>query len=331
MNEINCNEKGIGKICSRIGLALSTIFIVSTILQALWFGVFEQIPGMGNWLADSTWGMWLGTFVPMYLIGVPVGLLILKKVPGETPQENKLGGKNFVIFLLISFFLMYGGNIIGTVLSFVLSGGEANNALLDYAMDNNPIKILFMVILAPLIEEYIFRKKIIDRTRIYGEKAAVFLSAFTFGLFHMNLFQFFYAFGLGWLFAYIYMRTGRLRYSVMLHGIVNFMGSVVAPAILSMVDLEALTAMDVNATTEEILALYGDMLPGLVLYLLFAFVLVGLAITGLVFLILKCRKLVWREAECQLSGSGAVKTMYINFGMVSFVLLSLSFMIISLL
>ena len=151
MNEINCNEKGTRKIFSRIGLALSTIFVVSTILQALWFGVFEQIPGIGSWLADSTWGMWLGTFVPMYLIGVPVGLLILKKVPGETPQENKIGGKNFVIFLLISFFLMYGGNIIGTVLSFVLSGGEANNALLDYAMDNNPIKILFMVIFAPLI------------------------------------------------------------------------------------------------------------------------------------------------------------------------------------
>lgn len=331
MNDINCNEKGTRKTFSRIGLALSTIFIVSTILQALWFGVFEQIPGIGNWLADSTWGMWLGTFVPMYVIGVPVGLLILKRVPGEAPQENKLGGKNFVIFLLISFFLMYGGNILGTMLSLLLSGGEAQNALMDYAMDTNPLKILVMVILAPLIEEYIFRKKIIDRTRKYGEKAAVFLSAFAFGLFHMNLFQFFYAFGLGWLFAYIYMRTGRLRYSVMLHGIVNFLGSVVAPAILSMVDLEALAAMDPNATAEEIMVLYGDMLPGLVVYLLYAIALIGLAITGLVFLILKCRKLVWRDAQCQLSGRRAVKTIYMNFGMVSFVLLSLSFMIISLL
>jgi len=331
MDEINFNEKQIRKSFSKIGLALSTIFVVSAILQVLWFSVFPLLPGIGVWLSGSTWGMWLGTFVPMYLIAVPVGLLILKQVPGQAPQQNMLGGKNFVIFLLISFFLMYAGNIIGTVLSSVLSGGEANNAVLDYAMDSNPIKILFMVILAPLIEEYIFRKQIIDRTRIYGEKAAVFLSALTFGLFHMNLFQFFYAFGLGWLFAYIYMRTGRMRYCVILHGMINFIGSVVAPAILSMVDLEALAAMDANITTEEMLALYGDMLPGLMLYLLYAFALVGLAITGLVLLILTCRRLIWKEAPCQLPGQQAVKTGYMNFGMITFVLLSLCFMILSLL
>ncbi len=331
MNEISCNEKGAKKIFSRIGLALSTIFIVSTILQALWFGVFEQIPGIGNWLADSTWGMWLGTFVPMYLIGVPVGLLILKRVPGEAPQESRLGGKNFVVFLLISYFVMYAGNIIGTVLSVLFSRGEANNAVLDYAMDTNPLKYLVMVILAPLIEEYIFRKKIIDRTRKYGEKAAIFLSALTFGLFHMNLFQFFYAFGLGWLFAYIYLRTGRLRYSAILHGIVNFMGSVAAPAVLSLVDMDALAGMDPNATAEEIMTLYGDMLPGLVIYMLYAVAMLGLAITGLVFLILKCRQLVWREAECQLPAPKVVKTMYLNLGMVSFVLICLLFIILSLL
>ena len=50
-----------------------------------------------------------------------------------------------------------------------------------------------------------------------------------FGLFHLNLFQFFYAFGLGLMFGYVYMRTSQLRYSIVMHMIINFNGSVLAP------------------------------------------------------------------------------------------------------
>ena len=74
MNEIN--EKGTKKIFSRIGVALCVIFLVSTVMQVVWVYGLGQIPGIGAWLTESSWGMWLGTFVPMYLIGVPVGLLI---------------------------------------------------------------------------------------------------------------------------------------------------------------------------------------------------------------------------------------------------------------
>ena len=111
MNEIN--DKGTKKIFSRIGVALCVIFLVSTVMQVVWVYGLGQLPGIGAWLTESSWGMWLGTFVPMYLIGVPVGLLIFKGIPGEAPQENKLGVGDFFVYLLISFFLMYAGNIIG--------------------------------------------------------------------------------------------------------------------------------------------------------------------------------------------------------------------------
>lgn len=331
MNESLCEIKPVRKVFSRIGLALCVILVVTSVLQILWGVIPTLIWGEGNWLTSSSWGMWLGTFVPIYLIAVPVGLLLLRRLPAEAPGSSKLGAKNFLIYLLIAIFLMYGGNYIGTMLSSILSGGSAENGLMDYAMDTNPLKIVVMVILAPLIEEYVFRKQILDRTRKYGEKIAVFLSALAFGLFHLNLFQFFYAFLLGWLFAYIYMRTGRLRYPVILHGIVNFMGSVAAPFVLSLVDMEALANMDVNATAEEILALYGDMLPGLLVYILYAMLLMGLAIAGLVLLIVKCRKLVWKEADAQLPKGTAVKAVYLNAGMVVYILLCLGLIVFSLL
>lgn len=319
------------KTFSRIGFALCGILVIATALQLLWATIPTMIWGEENWLIASSWGMWLGTFAPLYLIAIPVGLLILRKIPGETPQNNKLGGKNFLIFLLISFCMMYGGNIIGTALSLLLSGGSAENAVIDYALDTNPLKILVMVVLAPLLEEYVFRKQLIDRTRAYGEKTAVLLSAVTFGLLHQNLYQFFYAFGLGLVFAYIYTRTGRLRYSVLLHSIINFIGSVVAPWILSLVDMDALANMDANAAPEEILAQYGDMLPGLIVYLLYALLLIGLAIAGLVLLILKSRKLIWKETDAQLPKGTGAKTVYLNAGMVLYTLLCVGVMVFLLL
>lgn len=322
MTENEYALKPVRKVFSRIGIALSVFLAVAAALQALWFSV----PA----LSEPGWSMWIGTFAPMYLIGVPVGLLLLKPLSAKAPQDHRLDAKDFMVFLLISFCIMYAGNLIGTFLSYILSGGTAENALMDFAMDNNPLKILFVVILAPLIEEYLFRKQLIDRTRSYGEKTAVFLSAFTFGLFHLNLFQFFYAFGLGLVFAYIYVRTGRLRYSTILHSIINFLGSVAAPYILTQVDLEALESIDVTATTEEIMALYAGMMPGLAFYLLYAMVLLGLSITGLVFLILKSRKLVWRDADDQIPKGKVIQSVYWNTGMVLFILLCVSMIIISL-
>ena len=326
MYQLAYDLSGRRKVFSRIGWAMSAILIISTVLQTVWFAV----PGEEHWLRASSLGMWLGSVGPLYVVAIPVGLLIMKKLPARKPEDNPLGKKNFFVFLPICFCLMYAGNIIGTLLALVLSGGMAENALMDYVMDNSLLKILVLVILAPLLEEYVCRKQIIDRTRQYGEKIAVFLSALVFGLLHQNLFQFFYAFALGLVFAYIYIRTGRLRYSVLLHGIVNFMGSVIAPWVLSQMDVEALNGIDPNASMDEFMAVFADILPGLAIGVGYVLLLIGLSITGLVLLIIKCKQLVWRDADAQLPKGTCVKTVYWNVGMVLYILLCLVSVVISL-
>lgn len=331
MNETNFDFKNARKVFSRIGLALCTILIVTSLLQVVWFLLPEYLLGRDHWLVSSSWGMWLGTFVPQYLVAIPLALLIMRKLPAEKPQDLKLSGGDLLMLLPISFCVMYGGNIIGNMLSMILSGGNAENAITDYVMDNNPVKLVFLVILAPLLEEYVCRKQIIDRTKAYGEKIAVFLSAFSFGLLHQNLFQFFYAFGLGLIFGYIYIRTGRLRYSVLLHCIINFFGGVVAPWVISLIDLQSLSAIDPNAAPVEMMAILGQNLPGLVIYMLYILFMMAMALAGLVLLILKCSKLQWSEAENPLPKGRAVKTVYWNFGMVLYMLLCGTTMVLSLL
>lgn len=319
------------KAYSRVGWALCAILAAGLASQLLISLALKTFWPDGCWLTTASTGKWLLNFVPLYAIAIPTGMLLLRNVPAAPPQPSKLSAKHFWIFLPICFFLMYCGSFAGQILSSLLSGGDAQNALDEFALDSNPVKILFIAILAPLFEEFVFRKQLIDRTRIYGEKTAAFLSALTFALFHTNLFQFFYAFLVGWIFAYIYLRTGKLRYPAIMHAIINFMGSVVAPWILSLLDLDAMNNLDPNAPMEEIMAVYNQILPGLMLMLLYFGVIVTLFIAGLVLVILQRKKLVWLEAEQQLPAGKGFQTVCLNVGMAVFLLISLALTILSVL
>lgn len=129
--------------------------------------------------------------------------------------------------------------------------------------------------------------------RGYGEKLAVIVSALLFGLFHANLSQLFYAFLLGLLLGYVYLRTGKLRYSIALHMLFNLLGSIVGPALL------------------------GSGVTPLAVYLVIFF---ATAAVGLVLLCLNSRKIYFQTADSELSRGTRFKTAFINAGMLLFAL-----------
>lgn len=310
------------KVFSRIGLALFLIAAVSSLLQVFCFFVIGMLDSAGYSITEESWLDWLLTFLPIYAVGVPLGLLVLQKLPVPEYTSNKLGGKNFFVLLLIGIFFMYVGNLIGNVLSYLLSSGTAQNAINNYIFDSSPLKIIVIVVLAPLLEEFVFRKQIIDRCGRYGEKTAILLSALTFALFHMNLYQMFYAFGLGLVFAYVYTRTHRLRYPVIMHMIINFMGSVLAPWIISQINLETLSDPAALMNMSEQAAM--EILPGLLLFMFYVMLLLGLTIAGLVLFILKVRKLKFLPAAEELPKGQRFKTAYCNWWMLLFAAFCLS-------
>lgn len=301
---------------SRLGIGLLVIGIVCDLGQSLFSYLWGWLAGIVPSLAEASWMKWIVSFVPLYLIAMPVGLLLLRRVPAENLPQTKLGGKRFLELLLMCFPLMYAGNIIGNILSMLLSGGSAQNALLNYITGGDTLwTFLVVVIIAPILEEFIFRKQLIDRCGKYGEKTAILFSGLTFGLFHMNLFQFFYATGLGLIFAYVYAHTRRLRYSVIMHMVINFLGSILAPLVLSLMDLEALETMDLAFTPKTLL--------GLLVGMGYVFLLVGLSIAGLVLLIVKRKEFVLQPASQELPKQGRLRTVYGNVGVILFVLFCL--------
>lgn len=317
LGELAGERRAFKSICSRIGWALCLYFVVSTALASVIQVVMLLIPGY----MENMNLVWISTFAPQYLVGVPLALVVLSGEKGNRPEEHRLSFGKFLIVFIMCFCLMYGGSIVGNILSALLSGGSSSNALDVLAMDNSPLKVLFMVILAPLMEELVFRRFIIDRTALFGEKRAVLLSALTFAMFHMNLYQFFYAFALGWLFGYIYLRTGRLRYPVILHGLVNFIGSVLGPMMLEAAEEVAwISEMDPAAMTEEMVVKIAGVLPSLIGMSVYSMSIIGLSVAGLVLILVNRDKLLWKPAHREIPGRAA-GAVWGNSGMIVFLIL----------
>ena len=295
---------------SKLGIGTFAILGIGTVTQLLLIYVINStLPQV----MEHSWGLWLLTFAPLYLIAVPIGLLLLRKVPAKPLEKHDLKPSRYIVTVIICIFMMYAGNILGTIITALLQllpGVSAGNPILGYATDNALLpKVLFMVILAPVIEEYIFRKQLIDRMHIYGEKLAVVTSALMFGLFHGNLSQFFYAFALGLVFGYVYLKTGKLRYSIGLHMLINLLGSVVGPFFL-----EKVAVVDTMENMD--LAALEPVMPWLIAFGAYVLVLIGLAIAGLVLLCLNKRKVSFAPAEMELPKGTRIKTAYVNAGMI---------------
>lgn len=308
------------KTFSRLAFALLVFLTLASALQLVMS--YLLLPRLGASASPLlSWG--LGYIVPLYVVGVPAALLIMRPAPAERWEAQPIGPGRLLIYLLMCFPIMYGGNLIGTLLSYMFSSGAAENPLNSLVSESSWIQVVVLAVLAPLFEEFIFRKQLIDRCRRYGEKTAIFFSALTFGLFHGNLYQFFYAFGLGLLFAYLYTRTRRLRYSVILHMCINFLGSVLAPWILTHSDLSVVDEMLAGATDVD--------LSGILPLYVYGLALIAFSIAGLVLLIRRRKRLLLLPTAEELPKGTFFRVACLNPGMILFALVCVGLFVFSLL
>lgn len=221
---------------SRIGWAFVVFCLVDLLVQVVMgvtigFLIARGIMGMQD--LDI---MLLGQ-VSMYVFAFPVFWLMMKRIPSWKKENGEsISAGRLILWAVACFGFTYIGNFIGQLM---MSGVEAftgnpqENPVLDM-LDEMNIGVLFLttVIVAPVMEELMFRKLLIDRIVPFGQKAAVVVSGVAFGLFHGNFYQFFYACCLGMIFAYLYSSTGRVRYGIMLHMMINITGGVLPVVIL---------------------------------------------------------------------------------------------------
>lgn len=247
-----------------------------------------------QWLENPNINLLLG-MAPMYLAGFPLLILLLKKkVPAEKIERRRMTAGQYALSAIICLGLAYASNILGNILTAVvgLATGEAvENQVLSVATSVSPwLVLVYMVLCAPVMEEYIFRKLIVDRTVRYGQEVAVVISGLMFGLFHGNLNQFVYAAVIGMFLAYLYVKTGNLKITISLHMMFNFIGGFLSTQLIKMIDfegyMEVAAAGDFQAVMEHVM----NHLAGWVFYVLFAVFVFGMLIAGIVLFIVSAAK-----------------------------------------
>lgn len=86
--------------------------------------------------------------------------------------------------------------------------------------------ILTVVIIAPLVEELLFRGIVFrSMQKVFPVWISIMLSAIMFGAYHMNLAQAVYATFMGIVAGIIYHKTNRLKYPIIVHAANNFIGA----------------------------------------------------------------------------------------------------------
>ncbi len=301
----------------RLGFALFCYLALTVLLQlAAQLLVLRWAPA----LTDRGWYSIAVAMLPMYLIAYPIFLLLLPPRPPRElfPRREGLTFRELTVFFFMCLGILYPGNALGMGTDLLLG------RLLRTPASGNPLEalsvetdlwayILGAILLAPILEELTFRKLLLDRMRTIDKPAALLFSALAFGLFHGNVIQFFYAFGVGLLFGVIYMRTGRIVYTIGLHLLVNALGSLAGLVFLRFVDL-----------SDPITALVPSLLMGCWVLLLLA----G-SVAGVVLLIKHRRRLRVADGQDLLGPGSRFLLPFLNPGWVLYFFAALAVILLS--
>ena len=248
------------KVFSRLGFALTFSILSVNVVQLIVAGFMSAVDPN---LLMTDWANFFLIAVSFYLIGFPLAYCMMKKIPTAVSQEKKrLTLWQLVEYGLISYAVMILLNFLTTfLLSFIelFKTESIVNPVQQVILTGSPwLSLLCIVVLSPIIEELLFRKILLDRVRIYGDKVAIIFTAIAFGFYHGNLSQLFYAVGLGIILAYIVLKTNQLKYSIGIHMFVNAMGSLILPMLIG--DGSDLLRAQIASVIVVILITFGTIL-----------------------------------------------------------------------
>lgn len=288
------------KFFSNIGTSYFTLGLLALILQIIIVAIVGvYYPTLINDISVLS----IISTICNYALPFPLFYFLMKRISSYNLEKNSVDAKTFVLYIGITLTLMWIGNIIGLIITYLIGGAtqsEISNPVQNL-INNTSIwfNLIIISIAAPIFEEIFFRKLLIDRTIKYGAKVSIILSAFIFGLFHGNLNQFFYTFLMGGFFAYVYIKTGKITYTIILHMIVNLLGSVA-----SIIVATSVNNLQSGGGITDIAVI------GIYILIMATFILLG--IIGLT----KYKKVKFDAPEVELAQP--LRTMFLNPGMLFF-------------
>lgn len=306
---------------SHIGFAFCFATLAITLVQFLAGTILDALAKSIPAFAENTDLRLYTVMLPVYFIAYPLIYLVFKKIPAAPVTEKK---KMSVGQLLIAALMCYSGvyicNYIGSFITFIISLLKQDSVTNNIVEISGSISLLanfiIMVIFAPITEELLFRKALIDRTAKYGEGISIALSGLLFCLFHGNLNQAAYTIFMGCFLGFVYIKTGNVKYTIILHMLSNFVGSVLGNIILRASKLNEISERLMTAASEtELMSIITENIGGLALFYGYAFCLLCFVIAGIILFIVKRKKFSLNAGEITIAKGQRFKTVFCNLGM----------------
>ncbi|MBQ1270312.1 MAG: CPBP family intramembrane metalloprotease [Clostridia bacterium] len=217
---------------SRLGWALFGVAGAANISQLFITWIMGEFYPQ---IASSRWFPMMLIAVGYYVFGLPVMWYMTRFLDGVKIRPVKRAAGGIISTYLVCMAIGYLCSWLGTALSGLVSavtGTTTGNPVAELVSYSGILPTAVVSgIMAPVVEELIFRGILLSKARIFGDRPAVILSAVTFGLMHMNLYQFFYAFVIGIILGKEALEGGIGR-SILLHMMINLTGAVIMPLLI---------------------------------------------------------------------------------------------------
>lgn len=240
-------DKSILKQKRKLGFSLGLILVSSQVIFTLMELLLSHLG-----VEESIEVTYLLNAFSLYIVAFLLVKLLLRKVENvEQKPKVKLTFKKFMWYLFVAYgigiFCATFTNEIITLIS-KLCNKEFSDRVEEMMSNSTPIPlILFVAIIGPIFEELIFRGLLLKKLRVYGDKTAIIYTSIAFGLFHTNISQILFAAVIGVVLGYIVCKTNNIKYSIMIHIIINMLSSIAT--IISSAGLDAIQTVYVVVIT----------------------------------------------------------------------------------
>lgn len=277
-----------GKDLTRVSLGIATMFAIYWI-YTYFIKQYLPIPDGAKTVAG---------LAVLYVIGLGVFTFIIHKMPTQKFEKKKVSPQTILLCFLLQFTAL-----LATMLVMMISTALGVNSVSTDINATSGSMLFRLLLFNPVMEELVFRKLFADKLLQYGERFYIFVSAFCFAIVHgvaLGIPQVAYTFILGMIWAYLVVKTGDIKLSVILHALSNLFGSVIT---------QTLSGVSMAATG------------------MYSMLLMILGIVGLVLFLVNKKKIVL-DGDAGLVRKAVIKDVFTNKGIWLYAALTVIMMIL---
>lgn len=196
--------------------------------------IFFSIPELQAIVYWNIFSFTIALFIILYML-----------LPDLTKPKHQqaISAGGVILWSIIGFFLSWFAQIVAVNIEYNIFGiepGSENTKVIMQIVEQLPLFLIIPTIIAPILEELIFRKIIFGS--LYKRMNfifAAFISSLIFGIIHQEPEHILIYSSMGFVFAYLYVRTKRIIVPIIVHILLNS-ASVIVQLTLDIEKLEQL-------------------------------------------------------------------------------------------